>query len=103
MDENIALDSTLLVSAPSTLAPVVDWSVYPNPAQEMVSVSVPEAMRGPVDLQLLDATGRVVRNAQTQVFGQEPVSFNLEGLPGGIYHLRLQAAGKRVTGKVVKR
>lgn len=102
-DENIVLDSTLIVSAPSTLAPVVDWSVYPNPALEMVSVVVPEAMRGPVDIQLLDATGRVVRSTQAQVYAQEPVSFSLDGLPGGIYHLQLQAAGKRVTGKVAKR
>jgi hypothetical protein len=61
----------------------VALGIAPNPAEDQVTITFPGTT--PVDLDILDATGRLVVR-RTQV--SSPVRVHLEGLTPGLYHVR---------------
>lgn len=67
------------------------FSVYPNPATELVQVQLQTSPQEPFEVDLLDLQGRVIH---TQHFSGETDNFSvfLGGLPPGLYLLRVQLA-----------
>jgi photosystem II stability/assembly factor-like uncharacterized protein len=79
------------------LAPEIDASVgpqlYPNPAQQTVSVRFAEGAQAGRQVRLLDLTGRVVL-VQPATAAETPVS--LRGLGAGCYLLEVRASGGHI-------
>ncbi len=70
--------------------------VYPNPASEILNVSV----GGATQIQLIDAYGKVVSTASSTETAV--VALNLTSLPAGMYYVRANANGAYTTQKVIK-
>ena len=82
------------------VAPVVASeaaAIFPNPAEDMVFVRLPERSTG--ELALLDAAGRQLRSTRIDA-GSSVARVNTAGLPSGIYTLRLVGAASPWTGKL---
>ena len=73
-------------------------SVYPNPAGDVVRVSVGTAVDVAVAIQLTDITGRLLRNTEI-VKGAINATLDVHNLAPGIY---LIVAGNGVQNKIVK-
>jgi len=71
--------------------------VYPNPANTIVNVRLPEGISGAA-IRLLDAMGRVVRS---ETFSEENIQLNISGLPMGIYFLNIDYGRFKVTKKLI--
>jgi hypothetical protein len=69
-------------------------AIAPNPANDHVEVSMLVQVPGPVDLQLLDAQGRLVRAMRTNVDGDLRASFvvDLSDLAAGAYFVKVRTA-----------
>lgn len=74
-------------------------TVFPNPAGELASVSIAAGVAGRVELSLVDATGRRVRQLTTT--GGTITQLPRQGLPAGIYLLQARAAGLDRTVRLV--
>lgn len=77
--DSLSLGTSEVVAAP---VPVV----FPNPANDLVNVRLPNNQGG--GLQVVDATGRVVRTV-TAPRGAAIATVDVAGLAGGLYDLRL--------------
>jgi hypothetical protein len=76
-----------LVSIEPFVSTNVEVSIFPNPAEDRVNVSVSDAHNvNRLTIQVVDITGRVVVD---QVSTLNNTSFNLEGLESGIYLIRV--------------
>ena len=79
----------LATAAPASVA----LRVYPNPTHGAVTVLLPFDPAAPAALVLVDALGRVVR---TQKASSAATVFDVTGLPGGVYTLRVGTAAVRL-------
>ena len=70
-------------------APPVPLKLWPVPASEVLNLESTEAMR---EITLLDATGRVCGRWAEQAAGL--VHLGLQGLPSGVYVLRVDLADR---------
>ncbi|MEM9932757.1 MAG: serine hydrolase [Bacteroidota bacterium] len=70
-------------------------SLYPNPAEHTVNVTVPFPTL-PFHIQLRDAVGRTMWTASNQV------NIDLQPFPAGIYYLTLSQAGRKSVLKLIK-
>ena len=68
----------------------VELLAFPNPATDYVSLQS-TASTSPTDVTLTDVTGRTVRTWQTALDGNDRLY--LDGVPAGVYALRIQATG----------
>ena len=66
--------------------------VYPNPAQDIITLTIDEAWIG-AELQVIDALGAIV--FQDQVLESNPV-INVQALPAGIYAVQLIQGGQHL-------
>ncbi len=96
----IADDPGIPPKTPSLLA------VYPNPFNPSVTVDLTGwVSQGALTLQLLDVSGRIVRNDQYGIvrFGEVTrLPLDLNDLPAGTYFLRAVQAGNSTVTKLVK-
>lgn len=76
--------------------------VYPNPAENGVSMSFGNAT-GNAYINILDVTGRVVKMQHVGLTAGQAVQIELNTLPAGIYNVNAIVEGKRFTGRIVKR
>ena len=77
----------------------IDVRVFPNPANDVVKVQY--AATVPVNMVLLDATGRMIADYGF-LSGSGSVQLNVADLSTGVYHLRLSNhEGQRLVHKVV--
>ncbi len=60
--------------------------VYPNPARDKIRIDFPERIEMPVDIQLIDNTGRMVQSYQALTNKSEQ---NISGLSEGLYIIRM--------------
>ncbi|MCB9294839.1 MAG: T9SS type A sorting domain-containing protein [Lewinellaceae bacterium] len=79
--------------------------LFPNPVRESASLQYELESPARVTVQLLDSKGAVLKKlvGEAQPAGFHEVPFNRQGLSAGLYFLRLQAGGKRVTKRVIVR
>ncbi len=77
-------------------------SLFPNPAKEQLTVSLPEKENGvAAQLRILSLGGQLVRE-QTLVPDKNVLRVNVEALPTGCYLLELRQNGKRYQGKFIR-
>lgn len=96
------------VSAPSNIISIIgsgieenifsDIRVYPNPAREFVSIDLPLGSIGPVEAQLTDLFGRIIKR---QLIGTDNNTVKLTGLPGGLYFLKIPFRNSVFTFRVI--
>jgi hypothetical protein len=66
-------------------------SVYPNPAREVLTISLSSQTVGKLQIQLLDMSGRKVLGSDWQLAeGEGSKQLSLDGIPAGIYLLELR-------------
>lgn len=84
--------------------PVTGFSVRvaPNPVRDRLRLALEQIVRSAVAIELLDASGRPVRQYQLPAFtGKKSVEWPLLDLPAGTYLLKADAGEKRVVSRVV--
>jgi hypothetical protein len=103
-------DQTISYSLPAVLAaktPLAsaDVAVFPNPAQERVTVRLRAGGAQPVRLELVNNLGQVVlgTTAAAAQLQREGVELSTAGLPAGLYVVRLSSASGTATHKLVVR
>jgi uncharacterized repeat protein (TIGR01451 family) len=78
-----------------------DVRVYPNPADQFVTVNITTERAGDANVQLLSIDGRVLHNAKLNLIaGGGRTTINTEALPAGIYVVRVTGADRISTTKV---
>ena len=80
-------------------------TLFPNPVQDVLSVSFKMPMAGTAYVQLVDAIGRVVRDRDMDLErGQQTISIRTGGLSAGSYRMRLftNSTGVPQTAQFVK-
>ncbi len=77
-------------------------SVYPNPAASFVNVSFTLQNQSNVKLQLVDITGKSIREINpSSLKGENTLTLNLDGIESGIYFLRLETGTSTETRKII--
>ena len=74
---------------------------YPNPFSEELAITLPNADEV-TEFKIFDYDGRLLRRSLNRQHNGE-VSMRFDGLPAGIYFIRIEAASVRGTYKVIKR
>jgi len=78
--------------------PEVNWSIFPNPTQGLVTITVPENFR---EVSVSSATGQVLRI--NPIWISSACQFDLSGYPSGVYYMTLSGPdGSRATKMVMK-
>jgi hypothetical protein len=67
-------------------------TIFPNPANETVNVSFDQNTNDLIQIELIDATGRVIAQNESIEIGTNNVSFNVTNLSSGFYTVRLTSA-----------
>lgn len=99
-DENIILDSTLLVSVPEVISQDTNFLISPNPMDDALDIRARESLVGLADLLLTDLHGRTVRQWRERDLQHSRTS--VRELAPGIYVLQIRQPGRVSTFKVVK-
>lgn len=95
------LDSSNICSAAGLNELVrADLTVFPNPANEIITIQVSVNVSGPVELLLTDLQGRVVRTKNVMLDEYE-ISFNVSDVPTGLYRVTLMDNNSKVATKLV--
>ncbi len=96
-NRNVHIESSLMVNVERGIPNVFSLSQnYPNPFKPVTRIDFTLPMSSTVRLAIYDLHGREVRvlvNDRRDA-GSYQVLFDAEGLPGGVYVYRLEAAGK---------
>ncbi len=78
--------------------------VQPNPADDLLHISLGQALQGQVAVSLLSADGRMVMTRSLQGLGLgQVITLNVQNLPAGVYSVRLQSDAGNSVQKVVIR
>ena len=75
--------------------------IYPNPFTEELAIALPNAEEI-TGFSIFDYEGRLVRSSLNRQHNGE-MNMRFDGLPAGIYFIRIEAASVRGTYKVIKR
>lgn len=73
------------------------WSVFPNPFQNEVTISV--TLNGPTEFQVVDALGRSIRSG---IINSDQTILSMSDLPRGIYFLQTENGSERSVQRLVK-
>ena len=74
------------------LASSSNLTIFPNPANETVKVSFEQNTNDLIQIELIDATGRVIAEESSLEIGTNNVSFDVTNLSSGFYTVRLTNA-----------
>lgn len=77
-------------------------SIAPNPARGVMAITLALPSAAPATLELLDVAGRRVRSERVsaEAGGEARVEWRNVGLAAGVYVLRVEQGGRKVTAKV---
>lgn len=70
-------------------APAFAFSVFPNPSRGIITLNMHSPQEHPVELDLYDVAGRLVKNFRVESSGGQSVSLGIS-LPSGVYFVRCQ-------------
>jgi hypothetical protein len=73
----------------------------PNPARNWTSITQSLSDAAPAIVSLLGVDGRMVRTQRFDGQTDAPSRLDLTGLPSGVYIVRLDAAGRHATQRLV--
>ncbi|MEQ8703534.1 MAG: T9SS type A sorting domain-containing protein [Phaeodactylibacter sp.] len=92
------------ISNTSSVHAVKDWTIFPNPVQDLVQVAYTLEEGGDIQLSCLDAAGRVLRTQQFTAVptGTHQTEFNLKGLPGGWYQVQITTPQGSASKSIIK-
>lgn len=76
------------------------FSLYPNPADETLYVTVSNPSGTPVELRIIDTLGKELYTLTSK---DEQVALDIRSLPSGLYLIRVSHEGRLTVGKMVKR
>ena len=97
---NVATNGTVSVSENKEL----NFSFYPNPADESIHVSISEKISSPVSLTISDLSGRLIYSQEfSDIRPGQVATINATGFREGMYILSLINGGGKSTRKVVIR
>lgn len=77
------------------------YSFYPNPASQFTYISSASNESKMAIIQLVDATGRIVRHQVAGLNKNHPVKFTLAGASAGMYLIRIISDGSTTTNKII--
>ena len=101
-DENIVLDTTLLISPPVPV-PSTQLEVYPNPAADNVSISGQFGSSSDLKITTRSVLGAIVSEKQMTVdAGDFYTQIDLSGFCSGVYIVDITSSSGRWTYKVIK-
>ena len=77
--------------------------VFPNPAEHQCSVVFNLSTSGEVGISLCDISGKIVKTIETQRYssGKQTVRMTLDGIPDGLYFIKLADNTKSYYQKLV--
>ena len=73
--------------------------LFPNPASEMVNISLPISSEK-VYIELFDQLGRSIQE-ETYMEGRASIQISLQGIPQGIYYVRISSGNTQITKKLL--
>lgn len=77
--------------------------MYPNPAKNIVNISIQVPETGKVGLTLFDPTGRIVKQSVSQKSASTIwQQWDLSDMPAGIYLLKVQTVSRELTKTIIK-
>ncbi|SIT84515.1 alpha-amylase family glycosyl hydrolase [Pontibacter indicus] len=78
-------------------------TVYPNPMQEATLLHLDGDYRGPVQVQLVDMTGRQLQQVRfLKHLQSHQEQLRLQRVPAGIYYMQVEQGGKKSVHKLLK-
>jgi hypothetical protein len=91
----------IITAIEENLDAILKVNVYPNPASEIVNLRFDIMLEGDMKLVILDSQGKQVITdlAESGLFDKQ---INLQGLPAGIYYLKLTKGKLTNVYKIVK-
>ncbi|RNI26536.1 carbohydrate-binding protein [Rufibacter latericius] len=79
------------------------WTVFPNPTTDRVQVRVGQELTGEVQLEVIDASGRIIKQFTLNKSSEEIIqTVPLEDVTPGLYFIRLKGDGISEVKKVIK-
>ena len=96
---NIVIDENAVVSTDET-DPGNAVSLFPNPAQDQVTIGFRQAVKGDVAARLLNLQGQVVQQRRFPEAGRQ-LQLNTSGLPAGVYFVNVQTEEGIFTEKLL--
>ncbi|MCC6459512.1 MAG: hypothetical protein IT260_03510 [Saprospiraceae bacterium] len=98
------LESTACLSTPVETAPERSLllEIRPNPASSRLTLQLPEGLRNPEEIRLLDAKGRCWWHQDLRGNAVESLEIPVDQLPAGMYVLGLRTPAGMVRGRFVK-
>ena len=96
------VDSNIQRASPSAAKSLIsssEFTVYPNPSHDQVRVSLPSILAGRVQIQLIDLTGKVVREKYFQ--HQRQTNLSLRHLSPGTYLVKVTNATQQWTQRLM--
>jgi hypothetical protein len=82
-------------------ANIDNFEIYPNPARNLIKVSSLKNIESPVEVSVVDFSGRIVLLQNTKFLKNSLLNINLSGVASGIYILRLSRSSG-VISKVIQ-
>lgn len=100
--DNINIEDLTIVAAEELEAEGFSFQVFPNPARDVLNLSLDfKERQTEVFLQLTDVLGRVVQQRRLQNVQQEQLQWQVDHLEPGMYLLSLQTEAGQQTRKVI--
>jgi hypothetical protein len=75
-------------------------NIYPNPANDFITITSPATEPGKCLLSLLDSQGRLLQKKEVEISGN--YRLDISGIKNGVYFLNLCWGNKQFTKKVIK-
>jgi predicted dienelactone hydrolase len=95
---------TITTTGISSVVNANSFSVYPNPATDMLMVSYTATTGAPVNFELYDVAGRLVLSTREATQAATPVKkqIDLNGIESGTYVLQIRQQGVKAAYRIVK-
>jgi hypothetical protein len=77
------------------------FNIYPNPANSVISLEIPEALDGQVILRIFNQVGQVVYEQKINPGREQVVKYDPSGLASGLYFVNLSGDNYRASEKLV--
>jgi PKD repeat protein len=84
-------------------SPAISFSVYPNPFNDRLTITLSSDHSVTVVLKFFDSIGRQIFSEERRINGAGQVfDYSLPGFANGVYFLQCEAGGKRWTRPIIK-
>lgn len=102
---SIGINMSPAVVSTNRITPTATHNVllFPNPAEDIITVKVDLTATGNIQYLMTDVTGRVVRMNTTRNVQNDMVSFNVADLAAGVYMVTVKTAQGTSTERFVKK